>query len=481
MLGATRGIVSEAIEAAIAELTRIVSHARSKQPLYHVHLDPELPWTAAQYEHYWELFEREFGVEMQPFVEAVHIKHGREHYHRVYSRVRHNGTVIPLKHDYARREKLGRIIEFEFGGRHVPGRHNRTVAAALRREGRLDVVQSMAAAGLLSTARPVADTTPAERHQGERTALDSRAISEVVFAIWQDTATGEAFAAALAQCGLRLAMGDKVPVLVDLAGGTHSLTRMIGKASVAAGVRVKAADVQARITNLTLSLLTQHGDADDDKDRLDDTASLDADDYSQNPARQGSRRAARVKHSRDLAGRYRRPRLQPDGVSDLARAGQYRDAENRIQPTGRPAAQRAQQSREDYLITGGHRKDRREEQQKSGRSRRAYGRDRVADCRVERCLDEVAFAVALARLVSLTAVLDPDEQYRRRWEEGRVERMLDEPAFSAALNDFAGIVVMLLGLALVIARLWRGGGDGVVADHRDGGEPEIPPGQAPAM
>ncbi|OYV26121.1 MAG: hypothetical protein B7X08_03080 [Acidocella sp. 20-63-7] len=93
----------------------------------------------------------------------------------------------------------------------------------------------------------------------------------------------------------------------------------------------------------------------------------------------------------------------------------------------------------------------------------------------------MAFAVALARLVSLTAVLDPDEQYRRRWEEGRVERMLDEPAFSAALNDFAGIVVMLLGLALVIARLWRGGGDGVVADHRDGGEPEIPPGQAPAM
>lgn len=121
-LGAARGIVSEDIEGAIAELTRIVSHARSRQPLYHVHLDPEQPWRQTQCERYWFLLEQEFGFENQPFAEAVHIKHGRAHYHRVYSRVRRNGTVIALSLDYARREKLGRIAEVEFAGHHLAGR-----------------------------------------------------------------------------------------------------------------------------------------------------------------------------------------------------------------------------------------------------------------------------------------------------------------------------------------------------------------------
>ena len=96
-LGATRGIVSEDIEAAIAELTRIASHARSKEPLYHVHLDPELPWTEQQHERYWQLFEEEFGFQNQPFVEAVHIKHGRAHDHRVYSRVRQEWNDHPVE------------------------------------------------------------------------------------------------------------------------------------------------------------------------------------------------------------------------------------------------------------------------------------------------------------------------------------------------------------------------------------------------
>src|SRR5271163_1286798 len=155
-LGAIRGIVSENIEGAIAELTHIVSHARSRQPLYHVHLDPERSWTQTQCDRYWFLFEQEFGFENQPFAEAVHIKHGRAHYHRVYSRVRRDGTVIALSHDYARREKIGRIAEVEFAGRHLAGRHNKAVAAALEKEGRVDVLKSIRDAGLTEGPRPEA-------------------------------------------------------------------------------------------------------------------------------------------------------------------------------------------------------------------------------------------------------------------------------------------------------------------------------------
>ena len=149
-----------------------------------------------------------------------------------------NGTIIPLKYDYARREKLSRIVEVEFGGRHIAGRHNRAVAAALKKEGRLEVLRSIEAAGLITVARPVADMTPDERHQFEHTGMDPRVIASVALAAWQDTVSAEDFIATLARQGLRLAMGDKVPVLVDLAGGAHSLTRMIGKASAAAGTRV---------------------------------------------------------------------------------------------------------------------------------------------------------------------------------------------------------------------------------------------------
>ena len=100
----------------IHKLTHIVSHARSRQPLYHVHLDPEQPWTQTQCDRYWFLLEQEFGFESQPFAEAVHIKHGRAHYHRAYSRVRRDGTVIAISHDYARREKLGGLLMVSFLG-----------------------------------------------------------------------------------------------------------------------------------------------------------------------------------------------------------------------------------------------------------------------------------------------------------------------------------------------------------------------------
>ena len=139
--------MADSVEDGVTELTHIVSHARSRQPIYHVHLDPELPLSQLQRDRYWSLFEKEFGFESQPFIEAVHIKRGREHYHRVYSRIRRDGTVISVSFDYARREKLGRIAEFEFGGRHVAGRHNRAVVEALRGEGRMEVVDSIEAAG----------------------------------------------------------------------------------------------------------------------------------------------------------------------------------------------------------------------------------------------------------------------------------------------------------------------------------------------
>lgn len=218
------------------ELTRLASHARSSQPIYHVHLDPARPWTQVQRDRYWFLFEHEFGLQNQAFVEAVHIKKGREHYHRAYSRVKRDGTVIALSHDYARREKIGRMAEFEFDGEHVAGRHNRSVSAALNREGRIDVVRSILASGLTTMPRLSAPMTPRERHQMAGTTIDPIGVEKIALHIWRDSQTCD-LPSRFAFEGLRLFQGYSGPVLLDAGGGVHSLVRVIGNASASTGFR----------------------------------------------------------------------------------------------------------------------------------------------------------------------------------------------------------------------------------------------------
>jgi hypothetical protein len=462
-LGATRGIMADDVEAGTAELTRIVSHARSKQALYHAHLNPERPLTVAQREHYWESFEQGFGFERQPFVEAIHVKHGREHYHRVYSRVLRNGTVIPLNHDYARREKLSRIAEFEFNGRHIAGRHNRAVAAALQKEDRLDVLQSIVAAGLTTIARPVAEMTPDERHQFERTGMDPRVIASVTLAVWHDTTSGEDFIAALVRQGLHLAMGTKVPVLVDLAGGVHSLTRLIGKASAATGTRIKVKEIQDRIANLKLPLHLPEGAAHHDENQTADASRLDTIDYypiSKGRADQG-RRLARC--SPENRRRDRRPRLDSAGVGDFAYAEKHRDDENPHGAIGEPSARGANKSRKNSFIVGGDRQKQCSTPQSPSGSRRAVGRARAADCRLEGILDDLEFQQQIDRIVAWTVLLDPGAAMRQRVEETRVEMMLNETEFApsiSAIEEFALFLVRLL--AWFVAFLF-----GVPAEYED--------------
>jgi hypothetical protein len=448
-LGATRGIVSDEIEAAIAELTRIVSHARSKQPLYHVHLDPELPWTEQQHGRYWQLFEEEFGFQNQPFAEVIHTKHGRAHDHRVYSRVRRNGTIIPLQYDYARREKLSRTVEFEFDGRHIAGRHNRAVAAALKKEGRLDVLQSIEAAELTSVARPVADMAPDERHQFNRTGMDPRVIASVALAAWHDTVSGEDFIAALARQGLQLAMGTKVPVLVDLAGGAHSLTRLIGNASAATGTRIKAKEVKARIANLKLPLHHQQGTVHRDENQTADASRLDTSDHypaSRTGADQGRRLARR---SSENCRRNRR--LWPDRarIGHFARAEEYRRVEGLSEGFFDPPAGGKGQTGQNTFVAGDHRLIEQEDYRRSRRSQRATGRGRAADYRIASILDAPEFQSRIDNIVAWTALLDPGAAVRQRAEEARVEMMLNESEFAPSIK-----AIEELGLFLVQVLAW---------------------------
>ena len=253
--GPSRGLVADTITGQVAELTRLGSHARTRQPIYHVHLDPpaDRPFTPEERARYWERFEEEFGLQGQPFASQIHVKSGREHEHREYLRTRPDGMAIRLDHDFARREKLSRIVEWERGEPFIQGAHNRAVIAALEKDGREDVADAMRAAGMHQGPRPRAAVTPTERLQQDRTGISKKDVAACVAQAWAASDSGSAFAAALAEQGLRLAQGDKCPVIIDGAGNSHSVLRMLAmdaRANLTA--TPKAAAVTSRLDGMAL-------------------------------------------------------------------------------------------------------------------------------------------------------------------------------------------------------------------------------------
>ena len=252
--GVSRGLVTSGIYNQVQELTDIAAHARSHRPLYHVHVDPERTWSAAEWDRYWKLIEMEFGLRRQPFAEAIHAKHGRAHRHRVYSLVTDDGSCINTSHDYARREKLSRIAEAENGERFTAGRHNQSVIAALRSEGREDVASAMEAAELHVAARPCAPLSPAQRQQQERTQVRRADIATAALHAWRGSDCGPAFGQALADHGLRLVQGDDALGVLDLAGGFHPLRKLLDTATRAGGfdTRITAAAITDRLGALEL-------------------------------------------------------------------------------------------------------------------------------------------------------------------------------------------------------------------------------------
>lgn len=248
-----RGLAAETLKGQIAELVADAAHGRTARPVHHIHVDPppeasnpnEIIGTFLRH------YETEFGLRHNQRCGVFHLKDGRQHAHVVYSLVGEDGRVADLRHEYARREKISRITEFECGLPMVKGKHNRAVAKALRQEGRADIADAMGAAGLLEGRRPVAHSTPRQRAQAERTGVPLDEIRNQVLAAWRASDDAKSFAIALHAWGTSVATGDRGLILVDCAGGTHSLNRTLATAARAAGVeKITAAAVKQRLAGI---------------------------------------------------------------------------------------------------------------------------------------------------------------------------------------------------------------------------------------
>ncbi|QYO76540.1 LPD7 domain-containing protein [Devosia salina] len=254
----TRGLSANTIADAIAELRLMALGSRTGKPIIHSWASPSMTYSDADWERHREEYEAEFGLVGFPCVEVYHLKYGEGgrtsmHVHRVHLRIDSDGRVASTSHSAARQEKVSRISEFLAGERFTSGVFNKSVISRLREEGRPEIADAMVRAGLDKTTA-AASPTSVERATAER--LQDLSVDEVwrrCAAAWRRSDTGPAFSAALADSGLRLAQGEKCPVVVSPAGVTHPLLRAINKGGERqSGQAIRKADLTARLRGMVL-------------------------------------------------------------------------------------------------------------------------------------------------------------------------------------------------------------------------------------
>lgn len=211
-----RGTVADDLLGSLREMAAIAAGTACKRPLYHASLSTRAreKLTLDQWLFSVDELERRLGFVGQPRILVQHSKKNREHLHVVWSRVDARRKVaISDSWNYPIHEEAARHLERRFG-------HQRTQGAFAERDG---------------VARPERTPSTAEMQQAARLRIDLAPLTKEVTQIWRQTDGAAAFNAALVERGYVLARGDRRQyVLVDRAGGIHSLARRIEGARVAA-------------------------------------------------------------------------------------------------------------------------------------------------------------------------------------------------------------------------------------------------------
>ena len=202
-----RGTSAQDVRGAFAEMDAIAKGSKCGQFLYHAQIVPEKGTylTPQQWNRNVNTLEKELGLEgHQRVVWEDTKKDGSIHQHVAWNRVDPETLkAVNMGNNYRAHERAGVKIERQCGLTPLERRPN------------------------LEGGRK-ADRAPDswEYKQAERTGLNPRAIKAEVKELREASSSGKEFTAALAAHGYTLAKGDRRDfVLIDLAGGEHSLGR----------------------------------------------------------------------------------------------------------------------------------------------------------------------------------------------------------------------------------------------------------------
>jgi len=205
----TRGTVSQNLRGALIEMDAYAAGTRCEKSLYHAAISPEPPHrlTPGQRAEAIDALEEKLGLTGHSRVVVMHEKLGREHIHVVWSRIDLDRMKsVSDSHNYRKHEEVARDLERRFGHERVQGAH-------AERDG---------------VERPQRTPSRAELRQEERTGIKGKEVAAEVTAIFRASDNAQAFQSALRDRGYILAQGDRRDfVIVDRAGGIHSLARRI--------------------------------------------------------------------------------------------------------------------------------------------------------------------------------------------------------------------------------------------------------------
>ncbi len=222
-LAELRGFAATNIRDAFIDVQMQAAATRAEKPFFHAYA--RLPKGEAEMltRENWQTFadrlEKRLGFDDQPRAVAFHHQaNGDTHMHIAWSRIDLASlTAIDPGLYKNKMKQLCREFEGEFGLTKVPNERGADVKtkAADRKE----------------------------FEQSRRLGSDLKAIRNTIHDCWQSADNGRAFAAAVGEHGLLLAMGDRRDfVVIDRDGGDHALSKRITGATAAA-TRGKMADI----------------------------------------------------------------------------------------------------------------------------------------------------------------------------------------------------------------------------------------------
>jgi hypothetical protein len=177
--------------------------------LRHIAFNPAEPMTDNQLADFARRICHEFHGDPEHMTLVIHQKDGSTHGHLILPEWQQD-HILDSRFSWIRLEKLARLEEIRLGHALIAGRHNRSIAKALRQDGKVHEAELIAA---LAPAQPADMPRAAYTSQAHRTAerqgLDLPKLKQLVASLWRHSDGLKSFRAALTEHGLTMREGDR--------------------------------------------------------------------------------------------------------------------------------------------------------------------------------------------------------------------------------------------------------------------------------
>jgi hypothetical protein len=177
--------------------------------LRHIAFNPAEPMTDNQLADFARRICHEFHADPEHMTLVIHQKDGSTHGHLILPEWQQE-HILDSRFSWIRLEKLALLEEIRLGHALVAGRHDRSIAKALRQDGKVHEAELLAALVAAQPAdKPRAAYTSQAHRMAERQGLDLPKLKQLVCSLWNRSDGLKSFRAALTEYGLTMREGDR--------------------------------------------------------------------------------------------------------------------------------------------------------------------------------------------------------------------------------------------------------------------------------